>query len=202
VQRGQDGAAGRHGNAVTEIRNVTIDLAGGNDILTLSFFSQGPGKNSITTSGNVFAGGTGIDELRLWTGNGGTIGATVDTHAGTLKIGGGIGSLISGFERFLGTGANDRFVDGAGNHTYDGRGGVDSFVFTAGRAGADTVAGFDANDRITLSGFGPALDSFADVLAAASDVSGGVRIVTGAGSSVLIAGATEAQLQADDFLFS
>jgi hypothetical protein len=199
---GANGATGKHGNANAVIQNTLIDLGGGDDSLTLAFYLTGQGKRTITTSGNDFRGGTGTDTLSVWTGNDGKIGITVDTHLGTLKIGGGTGSLISGFESFRGTLGNDRFIDGAGSHRYEGRGGVDSFVFTAGRAGNDTIAGFDANDRITLTGFGAALDSYAEVLAAASNVSGGVRIVTGVDSSVLLAGMTVAQLQADDFLFA
>jgi hypothetical protein len=59
-----------------------------------------------------------------------------------------------------------------------------------------------AADVIRLAGFGPTLDSFADVLAATTATAQGALIQTSATSSVLLVGLTVASLQADDFPFS
>lgn len=198
---GLDGADGTDGAATVIVRNLFVTLGDGADSLSFTLLAQGPGLNRVTFTGNTLSGGQGNDTLLLGDDAAGRPAAVVNVHLGTLVLGAGSGNTISGFEVFVGGSGNDRFVDGAGNHSYAGGLGADRFEFVAGRAGADVIQDFAAEDVIRLAGFGANLNSFAEVLAAASDTAEGVLIQTRATSSILLAGLTEAQLAADDFLF-
>ena len=54
---------------------------------------------------------------------------------------------------------------------------------------------------IALIGFGAAFDTFAEVLAATTNVRGDAVINFGGGDTLTLIGVTKAQLVADDFLF-
>ena len=73
-------------------------------------------------------------------------------------------------------------------------------VFTAGRAGADRIAVFAPTDTIRLAGFGPAIDKFAEVLAAATGTGQG-SLIQSPTRSILLLAVTAAFLTADDFAF-
>lgn len=82
-----------------------------------------------------------------------------------------------------------------------GGAGADRFEFHADRAGHDRIDDFAADDTIRLAGFGPGLDSLADVLNVTSDTSAGALIQSSANSSILLAGLSKASLQMGDVLF-
>ncbi len=113
-------------------------------------------------------------------------------------IGGNGDDLIYG-----GTG-DDTIFGGADNDTLAGNAGDDLFVFNAGE-GDDVINGFQAGgatlDVIDLSSFDGVFDSFADILAAASDIGVGTVIDLGGGASLTLGGVSRADLHEDDFIF-
>ena len=108
---------------------------------------------------------------------------------------------MTGFEVFEGGSRRDFFMDGAGDQSYQGFLGSDRFVFRSGLAGDDVIKGFAATDVIRLFGFGPDLDSFDEVITAATDTASGALITTAGDSSILIEGVLVASLAVDDFIF-
>jgi hypothetical protein len=195
---GLPGAPGIKGLGTLLVENVVIDLGGGDDTLT---FNLRPGaEGRVKVSGNSFAGGDGIDTLQLGTVNDG-VGAFVNLKLGTLKLGySPVRNQITGFEIVIGTHKDDVFRDGAGNQTYDGNGGADLFIFRAGH-GKDVIRGFGADEELSLRGFGPALDEFADVLAATIQTAQGALIDTGGGNTILLQHIAKSALTADMFSF-
>jgi hypothetical protein len=195
---GSDGTAGR---AQAVLTGNEIMLGGGNDTVLLRLSATGEGATQVVVAGNVFDGGAGTDRITV----GGQVAAdrpvVFDLAGERLRVDGGTWNTMTGFETFHGGSANDRFLDGTGNQTYRGFVGADRFEFRAGQAGDDRIDAFQADDVVRLRGFGPALDSFAEVLAVATQAANGVLIQTSATSSVLLAGLTLAQLAADDFAF-
>ena len=98
--------------------------------------------------------------------------------------------------------AADIIDGGSGNDWLNGGLGGDRFVFTDGH-GDDTIRGFNVASRhevIDLSGVS-AINSLADVRAAATNTLNGVRIDTGGGDSILVFGIGLNALGADEFLF-
>ena len=195
------GLGGTAGSSTVVIRNLSVDLGAGDDALTIYLLANGPGAHSTTFSGNTLIGGLGTDTLILGNTVIGRPAAVVNVQAGTLKLGAGMGNTISGFEVFQSGTADDRFIDGTGNQSYNGGLGADTFVFTAGRAGADRIETFAALDVIRLAGFGPGLDSFAEVLAATTNSGFGALIQTSSTSSILLPTLLKESLLADDFTF-
>ncbi|WP_375211326.1 calcium-binding protein, partial [Hyphococcus sp.] len=142
---------------------------------------------------------------REWTSIGRTLSASATEDLdmfdlAAFDIGGGAGN-----DALLGFGGNDTLIGGEGNDTLAGNGGDDLFVFNAGE-GADVINGFEAgagtDDVIDLSSFDGVFDDFADVVAAASDVSGDVVIDLGGGHSIALAGVQVSQLHSEDFIFT
>lgn len=203
AEAGPDGADGAHGDAFVLLRNVTVELGGGDDALRLELLATGPGANRVVVRDSVFDGGEGWDSISFGAGRAGEATVFVDVGAGTVRFTrpGAPATVLSGFEEFVGTGGNDRFRDGAGDQTYSGGGSDDLFVFFARNPGHDRILDAGEGDVVALRGFGARLDSFAEVLGAAADVSGGVLITTGAASSVWLGGVSVAALTADMFVF-
>lgn len=199
---GMPGAQGATGRALVEVLNTSISLGGGNDTLTLDLQATTAGGR-VTFSGNLLAGGLGQDRLVLGDGSAGEPSAILDLALGTLRLGAApaVANQVSGFEVFVGTRGNDRFVDGLGDQDYTGGLGSDRFIFNAARPGQDVVRGLAAEDRLVLKGYGPALNSFAEVEAATVDTAQGALITLGPGSSLLLAGVAKASLTADMILF-
>ena len=135
---------------------------------------------------NMIDGGSGND--RLWASGGD------DT-----LIGGGENDLLKG------QGGDDVMNGGAGLDTLDGAAGDDTFQFDLG-GGADRFIGFTAgaatDDLIELIGFGPAFDTFAEVIAAATQNGADTVIDLGGGDVITLENVTIATLHSDDFLFS
>lgn len=202
IPPGTPGAQGTTGRALIEVLNTTISLGGGNDTLTLDLQTTTPGGR-VTFSGNLLAGGLGQDRLVLGDGSVGEPAATLDLALGTLRLGAApaIANQVTGFEIFVGTRGADRFIDGVGDQDYTGGLGADRFTFSAARPGQDVIRGMAAEDRLILKGYGPTLDSFAEVQNATQDTAQGARIDLGGGSSLLLAGFAKASLTADMLLF-
>lgn len=196
VRAGRNGSDGADGVATAAMERTGIALGAGDDTLTLQITALGP-ASVIVFDANTLDGGAGMDRLAFT----GPTPVVVDVAAGTLALGGGPAtSTIAGFERFEGGQGNDRFVDGPGDQTYQGNLGADRFEFAPGH-GRDTIRAFQAGDVIALAGFGPGLDSFAEVQAATTQTAGGARIATGTGTDVLLANFSSANLTADMFAF-
>ncbi|MEH3036622.1 MAG: cadherin domain-containing protein [Sphingomonas adhaesiva] len=107
-----------------------------------------------------------------------------------------------GADVLVGTKLSDTLTGGAGADVLRGGAGADRFVFEIGH-GVDRIEDFGiaTADVVVLKGFGPALDSFAEVMAAATQVGADTVIATGAGSSITLLGVARADLKADDFYF-
>jgi serralysin len=174
-------------------------------------------------------GGTGLDTLdysdatgkvvvRLWNQTASGDIAEGDLISGFERVFGGAGGdAIVGSENianylvgnggadFLqGLSGDDYLVGGAGADTLSGGAGNDKFEFT-GASGADRITDFaggaGSGDVIRLVGYGPALDSFAEVIAATAQSGANAVITLGPGAVVTLLGVDKASLAADDFLF-
>ena len=134
---------------------------------------------------NTLDGGSGHD--RLWASGGN------DT-----AIGGAGNDLLKG------QGGNDIMNGGVGKDTLDGAAGDDIFQFDLG-GGADLFQSFTAGaateDQIELTGFGTAFDTFAEVIAAATQSGADTVIDFGGGDVITLENTMLAALHADDFLF-
>ncbi len=98
---------------------------------------------------------------------------------------------------------DDILAGGAGNDRLTGGTGADSFVFT-GAIGADVITDFRAGkgvgDTLQLD-LGEAYDSFAEVIAAASQSGGNTVLDFGSLGTVALTGVALTKLVADDFVF-
>lgn len=119
----------------------------------------------------------------------------------------------NGNDRILGGGGADTLSGDLGNDTLDGGlgddsliggGASDTFAYASG-GGADVIADFLSGtsviDVVRLTSFGAAFDSFAEVIAAATQNGANVVIAFGAGQSLTLQNIALADLDADDFAF-
>lgn len=200
---GNDGRAGTAGASLVRLIDSRIELGDGTDQLNLFFVADGAGSQSTIVARNHFDDGLGNDTIVV--GDFFTDGQPsvfFNVRSGRVSFDGVGGNTLSGFETFWGGSGDDRFLDGVGNQVYRGRGGVDRFEFLARQDGADRIEDFfTGEDVIALRGFGAPLNSFADVLAVATQQRTGVLIQTSATSSVFLSGVQLVDLQATDFLF-
>lgn len=152
---------------------------------------------------DVMNGGTGKDNYFGGAGNDSMSG---DAGNDTLSGGDNNDTMLggAGFDVLLG-GNNEDYLDGgtSNDHLY-GNAGVDTFAFSTG-SGVDTVhdmvAGAGAGDFIRLQGFGAAFDTFAEVLAAATDNGADTTIDFGGGNMLVLLNVVVGDLNADDFIF-
>ncbi|CAN1551916.1 COG2931 RTX toxins and related Ca2+-binding proteins [Rhabdaerophilaceae bacterium] len=167
-----------------------LDGADGND----SIFGWTDNDTLLGGQGDdLIDGEDGDDFLFGWIGN--------DTVYG----GRGNDDLLgeSGADFMWGFFGNDTLQGGAGNDTLGGEAGNDTYVYFA-NADVDDIIGFDGGagvvDRIRILGQ-TAFDDFADVLAAATVVSGTLQLNL-TGTTIRLIGFNDInQLDADDFLF-
>jgi hypothetical protein len=106
---------------------------------------------------------------------------------------------------------NNRIEGGKGDDILVGYGGNDTFVFkfdtvNSQGAGNDVINDFSAGaglgDVIELTGFSANYNSFAEIMAVATNTGAGVHIDYGVyGNGIDILGITKSQLAADDFVF-
>jgi trimeric autotransporter adhesin len=138
--------------------------------------------------------GTNLENLTL-VGNA-AINATGNTLNNTL-IGNSAANTLNG-----GAG-NDTLIGGLGNDTLSGGTGNDTFYFETG-FGKDTItdfsAGAGAGDVMRLL-LGTSFDTFAEVMAAATQVSTNTVITISALDTITLTGITKTLLVADDFAF-
>ncbi|MCA8889514.1 MAG: hypothetical protein KDA46_11830 [Parvularculaceae bacterium] len=166
-------------------------------------------------------GGNGDDDLRgnggrdLLNGSGGNDVARGGLGDDRIFGGGGADTLFGneGNDSLTGGGGGDRLKGDDGDDTLNGRFGADTvsggagddlFEFRLGH-GADIIddftAGAGSEDVIQLIAFGAAFDTFAEVLAASSQVGANVVIDFGGGDSITLENTVLASLHADDFTF-
>jgi Ca2+-binding RTX toxin-like protein len=131
---------------------------------------------------------------------------TLSGGDGDDKLGGGKGRDLldggAGNDTLTGNAGEDTLIGGAGDDVLSGLGSPDVFVFEDGH-GNDKIRDFNVKnndediDLSAVTGF----NSFADVLANATNVGGNAVITTGAGSSIELVGVQVADLDAGDFTF-
>lgn len=198
--------------------NDTLIGDTGNDSLSGDedddFFVAGSGRDTIVGgSGDDSAdGGAGNDSMLGGTGRDNFFGGNGDDYmsgdAGNDTLSGGDlnDTLLggNGFDLLIGGNDNDYLDGGGSNDNLYGNTGVDTFNFTT-NAGVDTikdfVAGAGANDFIRLQGFGFAFDSFAEIIAVASDDGSDTTFSFGNGTTIIVENAVVADFNADDFIF-
>jgi VCBS repeat-containing protein len=143
------------------------------------------GNDTASSNGaaDTLSGGDGDDELAAFSGQ------------GHLLAGG------DGTDRLFAYGGANTLDGGAGDDTIVLGGGGNLLAFTTGH-GQDVLHGITGSDVLLLAGFGPDLDSFADVLAASVQSDGDTVIATGAGSVIILAIVDRLSLTADNFIFA
>ncbi|NWG91187.1 MAG: hypothetical protein HXY21_01580, partial [Parvularculaceae bacterium] len=198
--------------------NDTLNGDAGNDILSGDlgddYILAGAGRD-------VASGGDGNDTVDSGSGDDaidGVLGRDSlfgGTGADSMLGGGGNDTLNGGSENdtLFGDQALDLLVGGDGDDALNGGGG-DDIIF--GNAGDDVItfakggdqdtirdftAGPLASDVIRLVGFGAAFDTFAEVLAAATDDGVHTTIDFGGGDVIILRGVLVSQLNANDFTF-
>lgn len=166
-------------------------------------------------------GGLGNDLIRSGPGNDTLIGGDGNDTLGAsnrtdfLRGDAGDDLLLgsNGNDRLFGGDGADTMLGGNGNDTLQGDGGADRlrgeggndrFTFAPG-SGADVIVDFAAGaasgDKISLVGFGPAVDSFAEVMALAAQAGADVVINFSGGETITLLKVTLSSLDAGDFLF-
>lgn len=174
------------------------------------------GGNGVDTAS--YANATAKVWVRLWAGDGLDGDAAGDTLVSVENIDGSAfdDKLIGddnanrifgagGADLILALDGADQILAGAGSDTLTGGAGNDVFHFFASESGDDTVTDFTAgaatDDVIVLHGFGPALDSFAEALAASTQVGADIVVDLGGGATVTLQNVKLENLDASDFLF-
>ncbi len=187
-------------------------IAGGDGADTLHGFGSHDslygGSNDDDLRGgfgrDLLSGSSGDDILRGFEGD------------DRLFGGGGNDTLLGndGDDSLTGGGGVDRLKGDSGDDTLNGRFGDDSLTGGAGddlfefRQGHgndtydDFVAGAGTDDAIELIAFGTDFDTFAEIIAAASDNGNHTTIDFGGGDSILLLNVTVADLHENDFLFA
>ncbi len=179
--------------------NDILDGGGGNDLI----FGNG-GEDTLIggTGDDGLFGGDGEDTLDGGDGDDTMVGGndedTLDGGDGNDTLDGGSGddSLFGGY-------GDDTLTGAGGDDTLTGGSGDDLFVFTDGDGDdtfTDFMAGAGTDDVIDLTGVS-ALDDFADVQDAATQVAADTVIDFGGGSMTLL-GVNVGDLVESDFLFA
>ncbi|MGD9801585.1 MAG: hypothetical protein AB7V02_13415, partial [Parvularculaceae bacterium] len=159
---------------------------------------------------DVINGGAGIDTvsyaqaesgvtLALWSGKGLAGEATGDLlYSIESVIGSSFGDVI------VGSNGADTIYAAAGDDTLYGKGGNDTFVFARGSDKDklyDFAGGAGAGDVIRLIGLGSAYDTFAELMAHATQVGPHTVIDFGGGDLLVFVNTAMGSLAADDFVF-
>ncbi|MEP3892106.1 MAG: hypothetical protein ABJN69_16735 [Hellea sp.] len=102
----------------------------------------------------------------------------------------------------LGNGGNDYLAGGLGNDSLIGGAGTDSYGYDTTTDGADVINGFStAGEIIYILGGDPNYDTFAELIAAGTDVGANTLFDFGSGNTLTIVGQNIADLDASDFDF-
>ena len=189
----------------------------GNDVLEGGAGGDFLDGDAGTDTASYANAGMGV-QVRLWNGDGTAGEALGDTlleienlagsafndslagDAGDNRIDGNFGDDI-----IQGLGGADQLTGDRGDDLLIGGAGDDTFLYFAGD-GADTItdfaAGAGSDDAIRLFNMGSAFDTFAEVLAAASDDGAGNAVIDFGGSdTITLQSLSVAQLHQDDFVF-
>lgn len=185
---GDDSALGGDGGDFIRAGGGADTLRGGegDDFLGASNFHD----RSFGDAGNdTMLGGSGRDTMNGGEGDDQMLGAV-----GADVLNGGAGN-----DRLRGMDNHDTLTGGAGDDTFIFRSsedvaGADQDVIT------DFAAGAGSEDVVQLIGYS-GFSTFADVLAAASDVGGDAVIALGGGAALTLQGVAVADLHSDDFIF-
>lgn len=210
---GNDTLSGGFGGDTLEGGEGADSASGGADADSLT---GGLGVDTLNGNGgrDTIAGGGDNDRLFGEAGDdliaGGGGGDFVSGGAGDDRLNGDAGrdSLVggAGADTLNGGGSIDTLVGGAGADLLIGGPGGDRFDFIGAGFGADRIAGFvagaGAGDILRLAGLGGAFDSFAEIVAAATQVGADTVIDFGGGDMITLAGVQKATLAADDFIFT
>lgn len=179
-------------------QQVAMTRGNADDITLLKTALAGADRITGSAFADFVYGWTGDDKLF---GNGGN--DTLSGDAGADQIRGGSGNDLikggSGNDLLLGDAGNDRLDGGMGRDTLTGGLGADRFIFVEGQLAGDRVTDFQNNlDTLVLDAAGTGF-TVAQALAAAVNISGGVRFDLGGGNLLTVMGVTKAQL-ADDIV--
>jgi Ca2+-binding RTX toxin-like protein len=182
------------GGADTLVGGAGDDIYIVNTALDVVSEYAGQGVDSVQSS-VTYTLAAHVENLTL-TGTGSTSGTGNDLD--NIIIGN------SGGNKLFGLGGNDTLQGSTGNDTLTGGTGNDTFAFLAG-FGKDVIADFQAGsgatDVISLS-LGTSFDSFAEVMAATSQVGANAIITIDALNIITLKGINKAGLVSDDFLFA
>lgn len=188
--------------AGNEVFGLINDLMNGNVASLKALIAAGPVTVNGSLGNDQFIGGAFADKInggagfdRLYGGAGNDV---INGGSGNDRLYGGDGNDV-----LVGGNGADRLYGNAGDDRLTGNSGSDIFIFGPA-TGHDTITDFSAGaakgDVIQL--LGTSLSSFADVLAATTDVGGNAVITISDTASVTLLGVTEASLHANDFLFA
>ena len=206
---GNDGADTLNGNGGNdrlfgEAGDDTLNGGDGNDIHSGGFgddrFIGGQG-NDILLGGAGFDTADYINSASAVTVNlatGGTAGdAAGDTYFGIESV---FGSQFG--DSITGSAGNDTLIGYIGNDMLTGSGGVDAFVYFQAFDGADTITDFDVmSEVIVMQDALAAFDTFAEVIAAATDDGTDTTIDFGGGNILTLLGVLVGDLSAGNFTF-
>ncbi len=157
----------------------------------------GYGKDLLNGSGgnDILRGFEGDDRLF---GGGGSDTLLGNDDNDSLTGGGGVDRLKGddGDDTLNGRFGDDSVTGGAGDDLFEFRSGHDADIYD------DFTAGAGTDDVIELIAFGAAFDTFAEVIAAASDNGTHTTIDFGGGDTITLLNVVVADLHEDDFVFS
>ncbi|MDA8707847.1 pre-peptidase C-terminal domain-containing protein [Hellea sp.] len=188
-QSGDDIMSGGAGNDFFFAGAGADSHDGGADIDTVSYV---PSSSAVIV--NMETGGTGGD-------------ADGDSYVSIERIfGSGFDDSLTGStsgDLLFGNGGDDYLAGGAGEDVLNGGAGSDTFGYDTGSDGADVITTFAAaSEVILIHGGDPNYDSFAEVMAAATDVGSNVIFDFGGGNTLTVVGRAIADFSASNFDFS
>ncbi|MEP3890881.1 MAG: hypothetical protein ABJN69_10460, partial [Hellea sp.] len=187
-QAGDDVMSGGAGNDFFFGDSGADSHDGGTGTDTVSYLASSSG---VTV--NMQSGGTGGD-------------AAGDTYTNIERIfGSGQDDSLTGSDgndTIIGNGGNDFLTGGLGNDSLNGGAGVDSFAYNTDQDAADVIQGFTTNEVIDIMFTDPAFDSFAELMAVATDAGANTIFNFGGGNTLTIVGQNIADLSVSNFTFT
>jgi Ca2+-binding RTX toxin-like protein len=197
-------------------------MSGSNSVNNL--LNGGAGNDTLAglSGDDVLLGGAGADVLDGGAGTGdfvsyagSAISVKVRLWNGTGERGDAQGDQLFNFEGVIGSSFNDSivgadgvaefFIGGGGNDVIYGGTGSDTYTYSPGGDRdiiGDFTAGSNTDDKIRLVGFGDAFNTFAEVLAAATQSGANVVIDFGNGDVLTLANVQRSALHESDFTFT
>jgi Ca2+-binding RTX toxin-like protein len=179
-----------------------------NDILT------GDSNSNVLTGGtgaDTLIGGLGLDTAS-YTSSAAAVTVNLNLASAQVSTGDASGDILTGIENLTGSTYNDTLVGDSnsnvlvgyfGNDTLTGGLGNDTFVFSPS-FGKDIIsdfsAGLGATDVMQFS-LGTAFDTYAEVIAAATQVGADTLITISANDTITLTNVLKSALVADDFLY-